>query len=218
MCTGAEVAAIAGTAAQQYGSQQQSRDMSREAQRRADEAMRLNDRAGARVSQQVSDLKTSTADAGATEKTKLQNDFMTALRRAQIEGGSGLDSTPGATSDQYNADTAKARGANVTGNRAAATNLALIDAPFMQRVRENTGNARLTTDLSRIENQGRGQDFLSQLRMSMIKPNAGLEAAGDFLTGWGNARAQRAPKAPRAAGGMANAYDGAPTYNEDYNA
>lgn len=193
MCTGAEVVALAGTAAQQYGDSQMRHDQSAEAGRRADQARALNERAGSRVSQEVQNLKDSTADAGKTDENALQNDFMEALRRAQVaNGGSGLDSTPGNVSDQYSADAATARMANVAGNRAAATNLSRIDAPFMQRVREGSGASRTASDLSRIESEGRGQDFLSQLRMSMISPNAGLNAVGDLAGGYAQGRSQRA--------------------------
>lgn len=215
MCTGAEVAAVAGTAAQQYGDMQTRRDQSREEQRRADQARQLNDRAGARVSQEVDKLKTSTADAGKSDENTLQNEFMDALRRSQLaNGGSGLDNTPGATSSRYNADAATARTANIAGNRTAATNLASLDAPFVQRLREATGGQRLGTDLSRIQNEGQGQDFLSQLRMSLISPNAGLDAAGSFLNGYGQARSQRppAPKKPSLFSQLPDqtAYNGAP--------
>lgn len=195
MCTGAEATVLAGTAAQQYGDQQQRHDQSHELQRRADQANALNAKAGTRVSQEVQSLKDSTADAGKTDQAKLQSDFMAALQRAQLaNGGSGLDSTPGNVSDQYTADAATARRANVVGNNTAATNLARIDAPFMQRVREGAGASRTASDLSRIESEGRGQNFLSQLRASLIQPNAGLNAAGDLAIGFGSARAKRAPK------------------------
>lgn len=192
MCTGAEVAAVAGTVGQQYGDQQMRREQSREVERRAEQASQLNARAGSRVSQQVDDLKASTADAGKTDETKLQGDFMAALRRSQLAGGgSGLDSTPGNVSDQYSADAGAARTANVAGNRAAVTNLARLDAPFMQRVREGAGASRTVSDLSRLENEGRSQDFLSQLRASLISPNSGLGAASQFVSGFGDARSKR---------------------------
>jgi hypothetical protein len=200
MCTGAEVAAIAGTAANQYGDMQTRNDQQRETQRRADEAAQLNARAGERVGKQVEELKASTKDAGHQDEIKLQSDFMDALRRSQLSGGgAGLDNTPGATSDQYNADAATARGTNAAGNRAAATTLARIDAPFMQRVRETTSGMRLNTDLSRLANEGQGQDFLSRLRSSLITPNAGLEATGDLLNGFAQGRSQRT--LPKKAGG-----------------
>lgn len=192
MCTGAEAAVLAGTGAQMYGDQQTRRDQARELERRSEQANQLNTRAGSRVSQEVQSLKDSTADAGKADETKLQGDFMAALRRSQLQsGGSGLDSTPGAVSDQYSSDAATAHTANVAGNRAAVTNAARLDAPFMQRVREGAGASRTASDLSRLENEGRGQDFLAQLRASLITPNAGLNAAGDLAKGWGAARSQR---------------------------
>lgn len=192
MCTGAEVAAIAGTTAQYAGDQQMRNDQTREAQRRTEESRQLNARAGERVSKQVDELKASTKDAGHSDEMALQSDFMNALRRSQLaDGGAGLDDTPGAVSDQYSTDARTARTANAAGNRTAATNLARIDAPFMQRVREATTGTRLRTDLSRIANEGQGQDFLAQLRASLISPNAGLEAAGSALNGYAAGRSKR---------------------------
>jgi hypothetical protein len=201
MCTGAEIAVIAGTGAKAIDQNMTYRAQMQEQERRNREASELNERAGQRVSQQVDDLKKSTEDAGGTEEKKLQDDFMNALRRSQLSaGGSGLDATPGAASDQYTADAASARRANVVGNRAAATNLARIDAPFMQRVREAAGGSRLRTDLSRLDNQSQGQDFISRLRSSLIQPNAGLNAAGDALIGYGGASASRMKKPPERTG------------------
>jgi hypothetical protein len=194
MCTGAEVLTLAGTAAQAANQQQTQRDQQREVERRGEQARQLNERAGARVSQEVESLKDSTVDAGKLEQQKLQDDFMAALRRSQLSsGGSGLDSTPGDVSDQFSKDAAATRGANAAGNRAAAAGLARIDAPFMQRVRESAGSSRLRSDLSRVANEGQGQDFVSQLRMSLIQPNALVGAAGDFATGYGQAASKRAP-------------------------
>lgn len=203
MCTGAEALAIGGTVAQQYGDAQTRHDQQREVERRAQATRLVNERAGTRVSQEVDKLKSSTEDAGKAEEGQLQNDFMTALRRSQLaNGGSGLDSTPGDVSDRYSADAATARGANVEGNRAAVTNLSRIDAPFMQRVREGAGGSRLRSDLSRIEQEGQGQDFLSQLRMSLITPNAGLNAAGELANGYAQSSSKRMLPVKKAPGGF----------------
>lgn len=213
MCTGAEVAAIAGTAANQYGDMQMRNDQQREVRRRADEARELNARAGERVGKQVEELKASTKDAGRSDEIALQSDFMDALRRSQLEGGgAGLDDTPGAVSDQYSADARTARTANAAGNRSAAANLARIDAPFMQRVRESTTGTRLRTDLSRIANEGQGQDFLAKLRASLISPNAGLEAAGSVLNGFAQGRSKRMLPASKTGSMFSQLPDQTPNY------
>lgn len=210
MCTGGEIAAVAGTAAQQYGDAQTRRDQQHEVERRAEQARQLNERAGARVSQEVDKLKSSTDEAAKLEENKLQGDFMEALRRAQIaNGGSGglSDAENGAVSDTFRADAATARNANVAGNRAAVNSLSRIDAPFMQRVREATGGSRLRSDLSRVAQEGEGQDFLSQLRLSLISPNAGLNAAGQFANAYGQASSQRMLPAKRPYGGAPRTVD-----------
>lgn len=213
MCTGAEIASIAGTAAS-VASQQGARSAQiREAERGAASARDTSNRASARVAQEVNNLQDSTDDAGAADEAKLQSDFMAALRRSQLEGGgSGAlsDAESGAVSDTFRQDAARARVANVAGNRSAATSAARIDAPFMQRVREAAGSSRAASDLSRISNEGAGQDFLSQLRMSMIQPNAVLSSGGQFLQGWGSAAAQRAPR-PKPKPGTVAQY-GTPSY------
>lgn len=197
MCTGAEVAVLAGTAAQQYGDQQTRRDQSHEAERAAALAAEVNRKAGARVTQEVDKLKTSNPEQDQTNTT---NEYLAALRKAQLTGG-GSDAPVGNVSDEFTADSGAVKASNVSGNRAAATNLAAIDAPYLQRAREAAGTSRATSDLGRIQSEAAGQDFLSKLRMSLIGGNPGLTAAGQFAQGWGNGAAQRAPKPAKLAGG-----------------
>ena len=195
MCTGAEIAALAGTGAQVYDAQRVQRDQAKEAERRLRETNALSERAGSRVSQEIEKLKAD--DTVGQEEARLQDDFMAALRRAQLaNGGSGAlsDAESGAVSDTFRQDAATARRANVAGNRAAVANTAALDSPILARLREAGGESRFRTDLGRIQSEGQGQDFLAQLRASLIQPNAGLNAAGDFAVGYGQGAASRLPK------------------------
>jgi hypothetical protein len=53
-----------------------------------------------------------------------------------------------------------------------------------------------------VAQEGEGQDFLSKLRASLISPNAGLQAAGDFAVGYGNSASQRMLPVKKAGGGL----------------
>jgi hypothetical protein len=193
MCTGLEIAALAasaaGTGVQISAQNSAAEDQARAARADSERALDVNRRAGARVSEEVERLK---ADDAVDEEQETQNAFLAALRKSQLTGGSMSDSESGNVSERFSNDSAAVKRQNVLGNRAAATQLARIDAPFLQRARQAAGASRTASDLSRIANESAGQDFLSQLRMSLMKPNAGKMAAGELLTGVGSGLAQRA--------------------------
>lgn len=206
MCTGFEIAALAasaaGTGLSVNAQNQAAHDQARELRARTMRSGELNRRAGTRVNEQIQNLKTSNPDA---DEATAKNNFLTALRTAQVNGSGGLsDAETGNVSDRFRADAQAVHGANAAGNVNAATSAARVDAPFMQRVREGAGASRTASDLSLLENEGRGQDFLSQLRMSMIHPDAGQMAAGQLLGAFGQAAASRAPgvKKPKVFGGL----------------
>jgi hypothetical protein len=75
--------------------------------------------------------------------------------------------------------------------------LSRIDAPQFQRVREGTSFNNAATDLSLLANQGRGDDFLTQLRLARSGPDPGVQALADFGGAYGMSRAKRMkPAAP----------------------
>ncbi len=182
-----------GTALQQYGASQDRRD---QLQRTIEDQRRneaLNAEAGQRVSQEVKNVAAANPDA---ERQAAQNDFMDALRKAKVSnGGADFGGVPGA-SDRFAADTASAQDAATAQGRALSGNLAAIDAPQYARIKENRGLTDTATDLGLIDQRGRGQDFLSQLRAARAPNNSGLESIGGGIAAFGNAYGQRAPKTP----------------------
>jgi hypothetical protein len=103
-------------------------------------------------------------------------------------------SPAGGVSSRFSQESGEAAVASEAENRGTAANLARIDAPISQRIREGTSLTNTGIDLSMLANRTQGQDFLNRLRMSLIAPNAAVQGAGDFMTGFGQAAAQRAPK------------------------
>jgi hypothetical protein len=177
-----------GAVVQQVGQNQDRRDQAR----LADEALRrntaLNNKAGERVSQEIQNV---TAANPEEERQTAQNDFMAALRKAKVDdGGADFGGVPGA-SDRFTADVGQARGAASAEGRALSGNLAAIDAPQYSRINEGRQFADTATDLSLLQGQGRGQDFLAQLRAART-PGSGLQDIGGGLTAFGEAYGQRA--------------------------
>lgn len=183
-----------GTALQQYSANQQRRDQDRIAAESLRRNNEVNQQAGQRVSQEIQKVASANPDA---ERMKANNDFIDALRKSKTaDGGADFGSMPGA-SDRFTADLGEARTATGAQGRALAGNLAAIDAPQYARVNENRGLADTATDLSLIENRGKGQDFLAQLQMARANGSPGLDTLGGGLSAFGNALGQRAPMPPK---------------------
>jgi hypothetical protein len=182
-----------GTALQQFGANQDRQDQARRAAEDLRRNTELNNRAGERVSQEVKNVAAANPDE---ERKAAQNDFIEALRKAKVSnGGADFGGVPGA-SDRFAADVGQAQDAATAQGRALSGNLAAIDAPQFARIKENRGLTDTATDLSRLEQQGRGQDFLSQLRAARAGDHSGLESLGSGISAFGNAYGQRAPKTP----------------------
>ncbi len=183
-----------GTALQQFGQNQDRRDQARRAAEDVRRNAELNSKAGERISQEVKTVTDANPDA---ERMAAQNDFMEALRKSKTADGSAdFGAVPGA-SDRFAADVGQARTDASAQGRALSGNLAAIDAPQFARVKENRGIADTATDLSLLENQGRGQDFLAQLRAARAPNNSGLESIGSGLNSFAGAFAQRDVKKPK---------------------
>lgn len=192
MCTGAELIPIlmagGGTALSMDAQQDAARDQARAAGDRARTADEFNRKAGSRVSEEISRLKSSTSEP---EEKAAEGGFMAALRQAQANNGGVSEANTGGASQRFAQDMDETSTANAAGNRGAARSLARIDAPFMQRVREGAGSSRARSDLSVLGNAAQGQDFLQQLRMSMIQPDAGQMALGSLVSSAGQAMGGR---------------------------
>lgn len=218
MCTGLEIAALAaaagGTAMQAKAQNDLSADRARMAREDAARNMALNRRAGERVNQQIQELTKSNP---AAEENTAQRGFMDALRRAQITGEGGVKPA-GAVSDRYADEAGIAKTQGEAENARTANQLARIDAPMYQRQREGRAITDTAIALDRLKSQGSGQDFLSQLRASMLRPNDALMAGGALLSSFGQAYAGRAQPQkvynPRMSPGLAAAFDtGAPAFD-----
>lgn len=148
------------------------------------------EQASARVAQQTQAIKN---DTGESDRAAETSDFMDALRRAKAADAP--TGPAGATNARFDQDAAAAAGAQSAESAKYAGNLARIDVPMFRNLRDQRGFNDTAIDLSRIGSQMGGQDFLSQLRAAQAG-NPGLDAAGQFLTAYGQAAAQRAPKTP----------------------
>ncbi len=184
-----------GTALQAASANQERRDRERIASEGVRRNNEINQQAGQRVSQEIQQVASANPEA---ERMKANNDFMDALRKAKVSDGGADFGAPAGASDRFTADVGQARTGAGTEGRALAGNLAAIDAPQYARVNENRGLADTATDLSLIENRGKGQDFLSQLAMARANGNPGLETLGSGLTAFGNGLASRSmPMKPK---------------------
>ncbi len=177
-----------GAAIQQAGQNQSARDQDQELARN----IRTQNERGRQGSQRVTDeiLRVSKSNAE-PERAAAQAQFLQALKTARAkDGGDGFDQV-GNVSDRFAEDVGTARGASAAEGANTAGLLARIDAPVQQRVREGAGFNRTATDLSLINGRAQGEDFLSQLRRSLITPR-GAEIGG-LLSGLGSTMATRAP-------------------------
>lgn len=190
MCTGAEIALVAGsTALKAYDANRTRSEQNRIAEEDLRRNAMMNQRAGERVSQEVDRLKKSTAEP---EREQLNTDFMEALKRAKLANGGPDLGDVGGASDRFSADTATARVAAGGEGKRLAANLARIDAPNLQRVREGRGFTDTATDLAMLRDRASGLDFLSRLRLARAQPNPGVDALASGMASYGTARAGRA--------------------------
>lgn len=180
------VLSLAGSAAQQ-GNQIAS---DRERMRAAEDADRRNalirEAANRRVNEEIQKVSKSNPDEARAET---QAQFMDALRRAKVKSGAS-DLGPGG--ETFMADLGTAGRAQDAASADTAATLAAIDAPTLQRQREGQSLNRAATDLSLLESRSRGEDFLAQLRQSLIRPNPGVDAAAGFAQAFGQGLASRA--------------------------
>jgi hypothetical protein len=205
MCTGVEIAALVasavGTGASVYSQQDALRQQDRAAAQGIIEQSALQRQAQSRVDQNIQQLAASNPDA---ERAKANQDFISALQASKLtKGGAGLEAGPGATSQRFAEDVGGAQKAAGAENVALAGNLARIDAPTFQRLREGQAAAATASDLGLLTGQSQAQDYLNRLRIGQITANPWLNGGGQMLASFGNAMAARAPggKLPVGSGG-----------------
>lgn len=192
MCIGPELALIAAGTALSAGTQMHAmRKQDREAAEGLRRQGEIQQRAGRRVQQQIQELQASNPEG---ERKAASDQFMTALRKARTVSPTGGDafSTPGATSNRFASDVSSARATADDEAATSAGQLARIDAPMLQRVREGQRAAATASDLSMLDRDSAAEDFLTRMRVSRIAPNPWLSALGQGASQFGMARAGRA--------------------------
>ncbi len=194
MCTGVETAMLlasaAGTGASVASQQSAMRKQDRTAAQGIINQAAIQRQAGERVNQQIQELGASNPDA---ERASATQDFVASLQRAQLtQGGEGLETPGGAVSDRFSAGAEDARTAAGAENVRLAGQLARIDAPTYQRVKEGQRMAAAGSDLGLLSGTSAAQDYLMKLKLAGIAPNPWVDAAGQGLSAWGQAYAGRA--------------------------
>lgn len=182
------ILSLASTAAQQGNQMAAEHDRERAA---ADAERRnsiLRAAADRRVNDEIQKVTKSNPDDARAET---QAQFMDALRRAKVRDGS---ADLGGGGDTFTADLGAAGAAQSADSAHTAATLAAIDAPALQRQREGASFNRAATDLDLLRSQSQSNDFLAQLRQSLIRPNPGVDSAANFGQAFAGALAKRAQK------------------------
>jgi hypothetical protein len=189
MCWQAALPAILGTGAQMIGQRQTDRSADREASRRMREGVESGRKGGQLVDEQIKKVAESGPEA---DREAANADFMAALQKArQSDKGALSDSNVGG-SDRFETESVAARGDTAAEGRHMADTAARVDAPQFQRMREGRQFNDSAANLDILKRRAAGEDFMSQLRLARIRPNAGLQAFGQAAQGYGQARAGRA--------------------------
>lgn len=198
----AAAAAAAGMSA--YNTNQTTKRLDGEAAGAINRQGRIQDKADARVNEEVEKLATSRSS---DERAKAQGSYMDALRKNRGAINAGLSSTVGG--DRFQADQAGAREAVASEAADTAGLMARVDAPGMQRQGEATSFGHLGSDISLIQRESSGQDFIDQIRMRAIRRNPWIDAGASFLSsyaggqmGGGASMAKVGTKGPNNKGGF----------------
>lgn len=112
--------------------------------------------------------------------------FMDQLQKTRGAATAGMAQV-GDVSDRYDAGVDAANASLFDLGRQRADMLARVDAPALQRMDEGITFGRLASDLGRLEGESDVDRFLGELRMQQAgRRNAGLDAASQFLQGYGS--------------------------------
>ncbi len=122
-------------------------------------------------------LRERSESTAAQDRQQASSQYLDQVRAAQSNATRGLGQV-GAVSNAYQQSANDA--AMGVGDYAAKTAnlMARIDAPAMQRQREDVASADLSTALGLIRRKSLGDDYLSRMRLARIKPNAAISALG----------------------------------------
>lgn len=108
--------------------------------------------------------------------------YLSQLRanRGGVEG----ETTPGVS--RYGQDTELAQAGVQNYGQKVAGILSRLDATREQRRNEGFGLNRAVSDVAGVQREAGGEDFINRLRMSQIRPNEWLDAAGGVARGVGS--------------------------------
>lgn len=127
-------------------------------------------------------LRERAASDGTAEREELGSQYLDAARAALGKANAGLGQV-GKVSDAYTTSANDAAmGVADYGSRVANL-MARIDAPARKLQKEGIGESRLRTELGLIGRAMEGDDFITRLKLQMVRPNLGLRAASALLGG-----------------------------------
>ena len=133
----------------------------------------------ARLNEEVGALERSNPD---DERQASLEAYLSQLR-ANRSGAEGV-TTPGVS--RYGEDTALAQAGIQNYGQRVADILSRIDATRDQRMNEGFRINRAISDVQGTQREASGEDFINRLRMSRIRPNEWLDAAGGVARGVGS--------------------------------
>ena len=177
-----------GTAAQVHNTNQTAKRQDRQAAEAIRNQSRLQRQADAKVNEQVAELEGSSS---ADERAQRLNQYFDILQSKRNNMQSGL--TPMVGSSTFRDDSAAAAQGVQDQAQTTAGLMARMDAPQMQRQGEAFGFGRLGTDIGLIGRQSAGQRFIDDLRLSSIRRNPWLDAAGGLASSYGSGMAGASP-------------------------
>lgn len=143
----------------------------------------LNREADTRVAQTTQQIAASNPDA---ERNAKRATYTDALRKS-LGLRSGAVPVNGAVSDRYAQEASDTQDQTEADAAQLADTTAAIEAPIYQRQNEGVAVNNAGVDLSMLKGRSAGQDYLTRLRMAMQRPNGGLMAGGQLLSGAGGA-------------------------------
>jgi len=147
----------------------------------------LQRQANARLQQQLADLEQSSPQ---DERAVSQAQFLEQLRRTRAAREATLMPLAGA-SERFAQDLTAGMAENEARAQRIAELMASVDAPVMQRRAESEQFGRLATDIGQIGRASRGEDFLTRLRMSAIRPNPWIQMGAQMGQSYANYLATR---------------------------
>lgn len=168
----------AGTGANMYNQRRVARDQEEQASRGIAQQQARQREIDARLNAEVGALEGSTPE---DEQAASLDAYLSQLRanRASSEGVT----TPGVS--RYGEDTATSQAGVQNYGQKVASILSRIRGANEQRRNEGFGFNRAGTDVQTVSRNASGDDFINRLRMSQIRPNEWLDAAGQVAKGAG---------------------------------